>query len=207
MSASLAHRARSAQQLRSKPTRFPRSEPKASGEDHQARARTSNQPQLPIVPRSEPKASGEFHKTGGFTLIEIMAVVLIIGLLTAVVGTAIFGQIDRARVTTAKTQMKNIEAALDFYRMDNGKYPTTEQGLDALVHQPTTEPVPRQYRPEGYINGGKVPRDPWNNPYEYQAPGQRNAYGFDIWSFGADGQPGGKDVDADIGNWSEDAAN
>jgi general secretion pathway protein G len=184
----------------------PRSEPQASGEDHQARARTSNQPRIPIVPRSEPKASGEFHQDG-FTLIEIMAVVLIIGLLTAVVGTAIFGQIDRARVTTAKTQMKNIEAALDFYRMDNGKYPTTEQGLDALVHQPTTEPVPRQYRPEGYINGGKVPRDPWNNPYEYQAPGQRNAYGFDIWSFGADGQPGGKDVDADIGNWSEDAAN
>ena len=136
-----------------------------------------------------------------------MAVVLIIGLLTAVVGTAIFGQIDRARVTTAKTQMKNIEAALDFYRMDNGKYPTTEQGLDALVHQPTTEPVPRQYRPEGYINGGKVPRDPWGANYEYQAPGQRNAYGFDIWSFGADGQPGGKEVDADIGNWSEDAAN
>ena len=179
MSTPLANRARSAQQLRSTSPRFPRSEPTASGDLHQA----------------------------GFTLIEIMAVVLIIGLLTAVVGTAIFGQIDRARAITAKTQMKNIEAALDFYRMDNGKYPTTEQGLDALVHQPSTEPVPRQYRPEGYINGGKVPRDPWASPYEYQAPGQHNAYGFDIWSFGADGQPGGKDVDADIGNWSEDSAN
>jgi len=99
-----------------------------------------------------------------------MAVVLIIGLLTAVVGTAIFGQIDRARVTTAKTQMKQIEAALDFYRMDNGRYPTTEQGLDALVHEPSTEPVPREYRPEGYLQGGKVPRDPWGAPYEYQAP-------------------------------------
>ena len=162
---------------------------------------------IPRFPRSEPKASGEDHELAGFTLIEIMAVVLIIGLLTAVVGTAIFGQIDRARVTTAKTQMKNIEAALDFYRMDSGRYPTTEQGLDALVHQPSTEPVPRQYRPEGYLHGGKVPPDPWGVPYEYQAPGQRNTYSFDIWSFGADGQPGGKDVDADIGNWSEDSAN
>ncbi len=193
--------------FRSAILRFPRSEPTASGDIHRARGRTSNQFRTPIVPRSEPKASGEFHKTAGFTLIEIMAVVLIIGLLTAVVGTAIFGQIDRARVTTAKTQMKNLEAALDFYRMDNGKYPTTEQGLDALVHQPTTEPVPRQYRPEGYISGGKVPLDPWGSPYEYQAPGQNNPYGFDIWTFGADGQPGGKDVDADRGNWSEDAAN
>ncbi len=199
--------AQRALQLRSTSPDFPRSEPQASGETHQARGRISNQPRFPIVPRSEPTASGEDHELSGFTLIEIMAVVLIIGLLTAVVGTAIFGQIDRARVTTAKTQMKNIEAALDFYRMDNGKYPTTEQGLDALVHQPSTEPVPRQYRPEGYINGGKVPRDPWGATYEYQAPGQRNTYGFDIWSFGSDGQPGGKDVDADIGNWSEDATN
>jgi general secretion pathway protein G len=182
----------------------PRSEPTASGD------RTQRAPHLRgeqhRFPRSEPTASGDLHQAG-FTLIEIMAVVLIIGLLTAVVGTAIFGQIDRARVTTAKTQMKNIEAALDFYRMDNGKYPTTEQGLDALVHQPSTEPVPRQYRPEGYISGGKVPRDPWSGNYEYQAPGQHNPYGFDIWSLGADGQPGGKDVDAEIGNWSEDDAN
>jgi general secretion pathway protein G len=191
--------------FRSAIPRFPRSEPKASGERAQRALHLRSS--IPRFPRSEPKASGEDHELAGFTLIEIMAVVLIIGLLTAVVGTAIFGQIDRARVTTAKTQMKNIEAALDFYRMDNGKYPTTEQGLDALVHQPSTEPVPRQYRPEGYINGGKVPRDPWGATYEYQAPGQRNSYGFDIWSFGADGQPGGKDVDADIGNWSEDATN
>jgi general secretion pathway protein G len=105
------------------------------------------------------------------SLIEIMAVVLIIGLLTAVVGTAIFGQIDRARVTAAKTQMKNIEAALDFYRMDSGRYPTTEQGLDALVHQPSTEPVPRQYRPEGYISGGRVPRDPWGRCMRIRPPG------------------------------------
>jgi general secretion pathway protein G len=203
---------RSAMQLRSADARFPRSEPQASGD--RARSAVQLRSADARFPRSEPQASGEVHQArardgnrlAGFTLIEIMAVVLIIGLLTAVVGTAIFGQIDKARVTTAKTQMKNIEAALDFYRMDNGRYPTTEQGLDALVHQPSTEPVPRQYRPEGYITGGRVPLDPWGSPFEYQAPGQRNTYGFDIWSFGADGQPGGKDVDADIGNWSEDTS-
>ena len=137
-----------------------------------------------------------------FTLIEIMAVVLIIGLLGTIVGTAIFGQIDRARVTTARSQMKQIEAALDFYRMDNGRYPTTEQGLDALVHAPSIEPVPRNYRPEGYLQGGRVPLDPWDSPYEYVAPGEHNTYSFDLWSFGADGQPGGESTDSDIGNWS-----
>jgi general secretion pathway protein G len=138
----------------------------------------------------------------GFTLIEIMAVVLIIGLLGTIVGTAIFGQIDRARVTTARSQMKQIEAALDFYRMDNGRYPTTDQGLEALVSPPSIEPVPRNYRPEGYLQGGRVPRDPWENPYEYLAPGEHNAYSFDLWSLGADGEPGGEDVNTDIGNWN-----
>jgi general secretion pathway protein G len=142
----------------------------------------------------------------GFTLIEIMAVVLIIGLLTAIVGTAIFGQIDSARVTTAKTQIKQIEAALDFYRMDNGRYPTTEQGLEALVRQPSAEPVPRNYRPEGYLQGGRLPEDPWGQQYEYQAPGTHNSYSFDLWSFGSDGEPGGSGTDADVGNWSEDAS-
>jgi general secretion pathway protein G len=139
----------------------------------------------------------------GFTLIEIMAVVLIIGLLGTIVGTAIFGQIDRARVTTARSQMKQIEAALDFYRMDNGRYPSTDQGLEALVQPPTIEPIPRNYRPEGYLQGGRVPRDPWDSPYGYLAPGERNPYSFDLWSLGADGQPGGEGTDADIGNWSD----
>jgi len=144
------------------------------------------------------------RREAGFTLIEIMAVVLIIGLLGGIVGAAIFGRIDQARVTTAKTQIKQIEAALDFYRMDNGKYPTTDQGLDALVHPPTIEPIPKNYRPEGYLSGGKVPTDPWNNPYKYLSPGQNNAYSFDLWSDGADGTPGGSGTDADVGNWAED---
>jgi general secretion pathway protein G len=150
------------------------------------------------------RRAGRRARHAGFTLIEIMAVVLIIGLLTAIVGTAIFGQIDRARATTAKTQIKQLEAALDFYRMDNGRYPTTDQGLDALVHQPTIEPIPRQYRPEGYLQGGAVPLDPWGQPYEYQSPGTHNTYSFDLWSYGADGHPGGTGVDSDIGNWAED---
>jgi general secretion pathway protein G len=142
----------------------------------------------------------------GFTLIEIMAVVLIIGLLGTIVGTAIFGQIDRARVTTAKSQIKQIEAALDFYRMDNGRYPTTEQGLDALVHEPSLDPQPRNYRPEGYLQGGRVPLDPWGSKYEYLAPGQHNTYSFDLWSLGADGRPGGTGVDADVGNWADEGS-
>jgi general secretion pathway protein G len=144
------------------------------------------------------------RRRNGFTLIEIMAVVLIIGLLGGIVGAAIFGQIDQARVTTARTQIKQLEAALDFYRMDNGRYPTTDQGLDALVRPPSIEPIPRNYRPEGYLSGGKVPLDPWKNPYNYLSPGQNNPYAFDLWSYGADGKPGGTGTDADIGNWADE---
>ena len=144
------------------------------------------------------------RRAAGFTLIEIMAVVLIIGLLGGIVGAAIFGQIDRARVTTARTQIKQIEAALDFYRMDNGRFPTTDQGLEALVRPPSVDPLPKNYRPEGYLSGGKVPLDPWSNEYNYLSPGQNNPYSFDLWSHGADGRPGGTGTDADIGNWDQE---
>jgi general secretion pathway protein G len=145
-------------------------------------------------------------RDGGFTLIEIMAVVLIIGLLGGIVGAVIFTQIDRARATTARTQIKQIEAALDFYRMDNGSYPTTDQGLEALVRQPSIDPVPRKWRPEGYLKGGRVPEDPWGSAYEYRRPGSENPYSFDLWSHGADGTSGGEGADADIGNWAADRA-
>jgi general secretion pathway protein G len=141
---------------------------------------------------------------GGFTLIEIMAVVLIIGLLGTIVGTVVFSQIDRARGTTARAQLKQIEAALDFYRMDNGRYPTTEQGLEALVREPTIEPAPRDWRPEGYLQGGRLPVDPWGNYYQYLSPGVQNERSFDLWSYGSDGVEGGDGSDEDIGNWSED---
>jgi general secretion pathway protein G len=144
-------------------------------------------------------------RSAGFTLIEIMAVVLIIGLLVTIVGVNIFAQVDKARVSTARTQIKQLEGVLEVYRLDNARYPTTEQGLDALVHKPTGEPQPRNYPPEGYLQGGKVPVDPWGNAYQYASPGQHNPYSFDLWSLGADGQAGGQGVNADIGNWADES--
>ena len=139
----------------------------------------------------------------GFTLIEIMAVVIIMGLLAGIVGVAIFGQLDTARVNTTRTQMKQLEAALSFYQMDNGRYPTTEQGLQALIAQPTIAPEPNNYNPSGYLKKKQLPKDGWGNVFHYEMPGTRNVDGFDIWSLGADGQPGGTETDADIGNWTE----
>jgi general secretion pathway protein G len=135
----------------------------------------------------------------GFTLIEIMAVVLIIGLLSALVGVAIFPQIDKSRVNAARAQMKMLDAALETYRMDNARFPTAEQGLDALVNPP---PDARNYQTGGYLRERRVPLDPWQNEYQYEQPGVHNPHSYDIWSWGADGSPGGEGVDADIGNWA-----
>jgi len=143
------------------------------------------------------------RRHAGFTLIEIMAVVLIIGLLSTIVGTVVFSQVDRARVATAKTQLKQLASNLEFYRLDNARYPSTAQGLDALVRKPTGEPVPKGYRPEGYVQGGRVPLDPWGEAFQYQSPGTHNPYSFDLWSLGADGAPGGEDNDADVTNWAD----
>jgi general secretion pathway protein G len=143
------------------------------------------------------------RRASAFTLIEIMAVVLIMGLLAAIVGTAVVGQIDKARQQTARAQIKQLESALTFYQMDNGRFPTTEQGLDSLVRPPSSAPEPRNFRPGGYIQGGSVPLDPWGSPYHYEYPGQVNTHSFDVWSYGADGAPAGEGTDADLGNWSD----
>lgn len=143
-------------------------------------------------------------ENAGFTLIEIMAVVLIIGLLSTIVGVSIFAQVDKGRVTATSVQIANLESVLELYRMDSAHYPTTEQGLDALVNPPDDA---RNYPPGGYLQKGRVPEDPWANPYEYEQPGQNNPNSFDLWSFGADGKPGGEGVDADIGNWSSGGEN
>ncbi len=140
----------------------------------------------------------------GFTLIEIMAVVLIIGLLSTIVGAAIFQQVDKGRVTATRAQLSSLEGVLELYRMDNGRFPSSEQGLESLVREPSIEPTPRNYPPGGYLKGGRVPKDPWGEPYQYASPGQHNRYAVDLWSFGADGASGGEGVDADIGNWSDD---
>ncbi len=134
------------------------------------------------------------RRARGFTLIEIMAVVLIIGLLSTIVGVSIFAQVDKGRVTTAAAQISNLEAVLELYRMDNANYPTTEEGLEALAAAGGK-----------YIQKGRIPLDPWGNAYQYEQPGQNNPDSFDLWSFGADGQAGGEGVDADVGNWFSDA--
>ena len=144
------------------------------------------------------------RRSQGFTLIEIMAVVLIMGLLAGIVGTAVFGQVNRGRVTTTKVQLKNLESNLTMYQVDNGRFPSTEQGLEALVRPPSGGPAPQNYPPGGYLQGGTVPLDAWGNPYEYRFPGENNPEGFDLWSWGADGAPGGDGTDADIGNWSSE---
>ena len=137
----------------------------------------------------------------GFTLIEIMAVVLIMGLLMSLVGVTVFSQVDRARVTTARAKIAQVESALEFYRLDNSRYPSTEQGLESLVVKPNIAPEPRNYPVGGYMKNADGLADPWGEPFQYQSPGQHNPHSFDLWSLGADASPGGTESDADIGNW------
>jgi general secretion pathway protein G len=133
----------------------------------------------------------------GFTLIEIMVVVVILGILAALVAPNVIRRIDDARVTKAKQDIRAYETALNLYRMDNFRYPTTEQGLEALVKQPL-DPNIRNWKQGGYVDG--IKKDPWGNDYAYIAPGTRGE--FDLYTLGADGQPGGEGPDADIGNWN-----
>jgi len=135
----------------------------------------------------------------GFTLIEIMVVVVILGILAALVVPNILGNVDTARATAAKQDIRAIESALDMFRLDNFAYPTTQQGLEALVTQPA-DPSIRNWRQGGYLK--KLPKDPWGNPYQYLNPGTHGE--IDIFSLGADGQQGGDAINADIGNWELD---
>jgi general secretion pathway protein G len=135
----------------------------------------------------------------GFTLLEIIVVVFILSLLAAIVAPRIIGRTDDARIAEAKVQIKNFETALKLFKLDNGFYPDTEQGLAALIEQPTTGRMPPKYREGGYLEQNKIPPDPWGNPYLYISPG---LYGdFDIMSYGADGKEGGEGKDADIKSW------
>ena len=136
----------------------------------------------------------------GFTLIEILIVVTIIGLLMAFVGGNLFRQADGARRQLAETQLRKLQDTLELYKLQNGRYPTTEQGLIALVRKPTSEPIPQSYPPGGYLRQEQI-LDPWKTPYRYEAPGSNNGYGFDLSSLGPDGREGGEGEDADIVNW------
>ena len=134
----------------------------------------------------------------GFTLIELLVVILILSLLVAIVAPRILGRTDEARKTAAQVQIKQLEGALNLFRLDNGFYPTTEQGLEALVTKPTISPIPSKWREDGYI--AKVPQDPWANTFVYLSPGTHGEY--DLVSYSADGEPGGEGKDEDIQNWN-----
>jgi len=136
----------------------------------------------------------------GFTLLEILVVVFILTLLAAIIAPRLVGRTDDARVAEAKVQIRNFETALKLFKLDNGFYPSTEQGLEALAEKPSTGRIPTKYRNGGYLESKKIPRDPWGNPYIYISPGLQGDY--DIICYGADGHEGGEGVDADITNWN-----
>jgi general secretion pathway protein G len=135
----------------------------------------------------------------GFTLIEILVVITVIGLLAALVGPRILGRVSEAKSATAKAQVELLSVALDNYRLDNGLYPSTEQGLAALQEKPTREPIPPNWR--GPYLKRAIPADPWGRPYVYRCPGEHDQGGNDLSSLGKDGQPGGDGEDADITSW------
>ena len=135
----------------------------------------------------------------GFTLIELMVVIVILGILAGLIIPRIMGRPEEARQMKAQVQIESIETALRLYKLDNGSYPTTEQGLQALVEAPTVGELPRAWREGGYLEKGKVPKDPWGNEYIYLSPGLHGEY--DLSSYGADGQPGGDDKNKDINSW------
>lgn len=131
----------------------------------------------------------------GFTLIELMVVLVIIGLLAALIVPNVLDRVDTARETAARTDVANLMQALKLYKLDNQRFPTAEQGLQALIAKPTASPVPPNWKP--YLE--KLPNDPWGRPYQYVNPGVKGP--IDVFSFGADGQAGGEGGDADIGSW------
>lgn len=138
-------------------------------------------------------------KQQGFSLLELLVVIVILGILAALVAPQVLQNVGKAQTQKIISDFKAIETALKVYKLDNFVYPTTEQGLEALVTKSDLEPVPRNFQKGGYLN--EVPMDPWNRPYLYVYPGQNGE--IDIFTLGADGEEGGEDDNADIGNWSE----
>lgn len=135
----------------------------------------------------------------GFTLIELLVVMLILGLLAGIVGPRLFGHTDEAKQTKARVQIENLSSALKMYKIDNGRFPSTEQGLDALVAEPQSGDIPKKWKKGGYLAKKQVPQDPWGNDYMYLSPGAHDD--FDITSYGADGVPGGEEFNRDINSW------
>lgn len=136
----------------------------------------------------------------GFTLLEILIVITILGILASLVAVRIMDRPGEARRMKARLDIQTLENALKLFKLDNAFYPTTEQGLQALVEKPASGRIPNQWREGGYLEKGRVPKDPWGNDYYYQSPGVENP-AFDLWSYGADGEEGGEGEDADVTNW------
>ncbi len=135
----------------------------------------------------------------GFTLIELMVVIVILSILAVWIAPKIMGRPDQAKQVKAKVDIQGLETALKLYKLDNGMYPATEQGLDALAVKPESGKIPKNWRSGGYVEKGKIAKDPWGNDYVYLCPGVHGD--FDITSYGADGEPGGEEYDQDINNW------
>jgi general secretion pathway protein G len=136
----------------------------------------------------------------GFTLIEIMVVVIILGLLAGLVLPRILGQEEKAKVETAKVQIRSLESALDAFKLDNGFYPATDQGFDALIKKPEAGRIPNKWREGGYLKPARIPKDPWGKDYAYFSPGSEGRE-YEITSYGADNEPGGEGNNADIQSW------
>lgn len=137
----------------------------------------------------------------GFTLIELMVVVVILGILAGLIIPKIMGRPEEAKRLKARMQIEQLEQALKLYYLDNGEYPTTEQGLNALVEKPATEPAPKRWKEGGYLEKKKIPADPWGNPFVYVSPGVHSK-DFDLVSYGADGEEGGEGKYADTESWN-----
>lgn len=149
------------------------------------------------VTQAHPKKQG---KEAGFSLLELMVVVVILSILALVIVPRIIDRPDQARIARVQSDLSVLKSAVELYRLDNFRYPTTEQGLVALVTRPTQPPVPESWANGGYID--RVPTDPWGNPYQYLQPGIHDA--FDIFTLGADGREGGSGADADRGTWTKE---
>ncbi|MBW1764012.1 MAG: type II secretion system major pseudopilin GspG [Deltaproteobacteria bacterium] len=142
------------------------------------------------------------RSSSGFTLIEIMVVIVILGILVGYVAVRIMDKPEEARQLKARMDIASIETALKIYKLDNGTYPTTEQGLQALVEAPTVGRLPMKWRKGGYLEKTRIPKDPWDNDYIFLSPGLHGD--FDLMSYGHDGEPGGEGKDADINSWELD---
>jgi len=153
---------------------------------------------MPSTQAKRTRPGSFFFLQGGFTLLEIMVVVVILGILAALVVPKIIGRPDEARIMAAKHDIASLMQTLKLYRLDNQRYPLTEQGLQALVSRPSSAPVPPNWKAGGYVE--RLPRDPWGNAYQYLNPGLHAE--IDVYSLGADGAPGGEGNDADIGSWT-----